>query len=214
MRRVAKFLKDEIGGATVEFVAIMPIFLIITFFIVEITLALFWWQTAVKAAQVGVRRAIVTDWIVATPVNLTNIPASGAPQYGTACDITLGTGDPCYNPAVTKLTCTGAACANQTPFNYVYGCMKAILPNLQQNNVTVTYRYAGVGFVGSPLEPAVTVTISGVPFPLGFADLLGQIFGVPLKTIPDMSATLTAEDLSTSNSLGTTGGQNPANTLC
>jgi Flp pilus assembly protein TadG len=214
MKRLMKFLKGDVGGATVEFVAILPIFLIIAFFIIEVALALFWWQTAVKAAQVGVRRAVVTDWIVQAPANLTNVPSSGAPQYGAPCDITQAGSDPCYNKNFTTASCNGTSCANQTPFNYVYGCMKAILPNLQPANVTVTYTYAGVGFVGGPLEPAVTVTVSGVPFTTGFADLLGSYFGVSLTTIPTFSTTLTAEDLSTSNSLGSTGGTNPTNTLC
>ncbi|MDE2184284.1 MAG: pilus assembly protein [Alphaproteobacteria bacterium] len=213
MRRIVCFLRCETGGTTVEFVAIMFSFVIVTFMILEIALALFWWQTAQKAAQVGARWAIISDWIVTAPAATFNTPSSGTPLFGAPCDISQGASDPCYNSGFTTSSCTGSACANQKPFSDVYCRMKAVLPNLQPSNVTVTYTYAGVGFVGGPLEPAVTVEVSNVPFPSGFADVLGSFFGSALSTIPPMAATLIAEDLSTQN-LGTSGTLNTGGSTC
>lgn len=188
-----RFLTSEEGGATVEFVAIMFFFTVVVFMIIELALALFWWQTAVKAASVGARYAAITD-PVETGLPSTNQPSSAAALYGAMC--TGATGDPCAPFNLTPFTTT---VQTPGPFNDIYCRMKAVLPNLQPKNVVITYTYVGLGFVGGPPVPAVTVTIQNVPFPTGFLDVFGTFFGKALTTIPTMSSTMTAEDLNTQN---------------
>ena len=43
---VRAFLRDRSGAVTAEFVAIAPFFVVVVFLVIEVTLALFWWQTA------------------------------------------------------------------------------------------------------------------------------------------------------------------------
>jgi hypothetical protein len=219
MRRLMEFLREETGGATVEFVAIMPFFITVVFLIFEIGLALFWWETAEKAAQVGARQAVVTDWVITGPTSLTNLPSSGSSYYGAPCDITAGSSDPCSAAAAAlpapscalgqtcSNRCTGTGCANQKPFTDVYCRMKKVFPALQQDNVTVTYTYAGLGFVGGPIVPAVTVTVTGVRLPSSILDVIGAVFGTRMTVIPNMAVTLSGEDLSSAN-LDTSGVSN------
>ena len=199
-----RFLKSEDGGATVEFVAIMFFFTVVVFMIIQLALALFWWQTAVKAAAVGARYAATTD-PVKTGLPSVNPPSDSSVIYGTACTGATS-GDPCSGFGTITYT---TAQQTQSSFNDIFCRMKAVLPNLQPKYITITYTYVGLGFVGGPPVPAVTVTISGVPFPTGFSDVFGPIFGHALTTIPTMSATMTGEDLNTNNQdsvgTGTTG---------
>lgn len=191
-----RFLSDEEASTTVEFITIVPFFFVITFMVIEVALAVFWWQTAEKAAQIGARFAVVSDEAV------TSLPATNAlniGHYGQSCDMSLGTNDPCQSFATA--TCVGGASTlcNSTAFNAIVTKVKSVFSPAQPSNVTVSYQYVGMGFAGGPIVPAVTVTISNVPFGTGFADLLGNIFGTTgLSTVSAMSATMTGEDLSSS----------------
>jgi Flp pilus assembly protein TadG len=191
MKQILHFFGGEAGGATVEFAAIMPIFLIITFMVVEVALAVFEWQTQGIAAQVGARLAVVSDPAAAIP--LTNAPANPTSDYyGEFCTDSNG-GNHC---ASFSGQCALATCAPT-----VFSGMKSVFALLNQSNATVTinYAYVGMGFVGGPTVPAVTVTVSNVNYATGFSDLLGAFFGQALTTIPSTSTTLTGEDLCTAN---------------
>ena len=68
------------------------------------------------------------------------------------------------------------------------------VPSIQASNVTIEYTGSGLGFAGDPngadVSPLVTVKLSNVQFkPLAF--LLFATFNMP-----DFATTLTAEDLS------------------
>jgi hypothetical protein len=76
--------------------------------------------------------------------------------------------------------------------------MQYMLPQIDASNVTIEYRGSGLGFAGDPngseISPLVTVKLSGVAFrPLTW-------LSVNWLTLPSFSTTLTAEDLSGSES--------------
>ena len=200
MRRnsIKRFIKDEGASGTVEFVAISGFFLVLAFIVMEIALATFWWQTAEVAAQIGARYAVVWDpAVTSTSLPTTNV-LNGSGSYGQSCSISAGsTNDPCVQfSAVSCARGSGGSC-NSTAFKAVVAKMQTVFGAVQASNVTITYSYAGLGFVGGPIVPAVTVQVSGVPFVSGFADLLAAFFGTSaLTTVPTMSATFTGEDLS------------------
>ena len=49
----------ERGAATVEFVVVAPVFLLLFFLTIEVASAFFWWKTAEKATQLAARIAVV-----------------------------------------------------------------------------------------------------------------------------------------------------------
>ncbi len=77
--------------------------------------------------------------------------------------------------------------------------MRSISSLIDNQYVTITYSYVGLGFAGGPIVPGVTVTLSGVPYGGVGTTILGKFFDStsPLVTLPTISVTLTGEDLST-----------------
>ena len=69
-RLLAQFHRDATGSATVEFVAIALPFFLIVLFVVEVTLAFFWWKSAEKATMLGARLAAVQNVAAQTLSNL------------------------------------------------------------------------------------------------------------------------------------------------
>jgi Flp pilus assembly protein TadG len=193
--RPSCFRDDTAGSVTVEFVALMTGFLLLVFFVVEVTLAFFWWQTAEKATYLGVRLAAVQD-PAAAGVPLRNAKTT-AGVFGVACrDVT----SPCTLPLGTTQVCDtdGSGCVAAAK-DAVVEKMQSLLAVIQPENVRITYRHVGLGYAGGPYVPAITVTLTGLPFQTGIIPILGSIIGTggPLLTLPDISATLTGEDLST-----------------
>src|SRR5262245_14447198 len=212
--RCREFLQDARASVAVEFVALLPAFLFLTFFIFEIFVAVLWVGTVEKAAQLGARLAIVSSKVV------TGLPATYPKKagflYGQNCSIgacgtstingfaskvcTGGTGLDC-DPA----TCVGAA-LNVNCFTVIYNRMHAIAPVIQPQHVTIRYDYVGLGFAGGPIIPTVTVTVQGVPYGLFMTSILAGFMrlvtgnpaaGSPLTNLPTISATFTGEDLNT-----------------
>jgi hypothetical protein len=166
------FIKDRRGSVAVEFVALLPAFVFLTFFIFEIGIAVLWIGTAEKAAQLGARLAIVSSKAV------TDLPAT----YSLAADHTwgqncsqgaCGTGGSGF-PArwcIGGLSggaggyCDTANCTGATKpcFGVIVDRMRAIAPLIQPQNVTISYEYAGLGFAGGPIVPRVTVTVGVTP---------------------------------------------------
>ena len=76
--------------------------------------------------------------------------------------------------------------------------MRRILgQSIQAENLVITYSYVGLGYAGGTFIPSVTVTLTGVPFGMFMGFLSGLAGDVDaLQFLPDISATLTGEDLS------------------
>src|SRR5690242_6201416 len=202
VRSAYRLLRDCRGGATVEFVAVMSAFTLLAFFVMEVALGLFWIGSAEKAAQLGARLAVVSNW-AATPAPANNALTSASYAYGQSC---TSAGGPCV--PFTTVTCTGSStnctCTNGTTcstsdFNYIAQRMSNMFGVLSNHNeyVTITYAWAGLGFAGGPVIPRVTVKLSGVPYDSMFATILRRATGSTVATLPTISVTLTGEDLST-----------------
>jgi hypothetical protein len=190
-----RLIKGQGGNATVGFVVIAPAFLVLFFLVIEVAGAFFWWKTAEKATQLGARVAIVRD-PVATGVPAIN-PRSAGGVFGIACG---HASNPCDFGDQTVWVCEGGGDGcNAAAFQAVTAEMRRVFGNaFADENVRITYRYADLGFAGGPFVPAVTVTLTGVPFGL-FLGLLSGLAGDggALATLPDISTTLTGEDLAT-----------------
>jgi Flp pilus assembly protein TadG len=188
-RRIREWFKDQYAGATVEFVALMPVFLLSAAFAMEASIAIFWNGTAEKAAQLGARLAVVSGPAVAG-LPARNALVSTAYAYGSACNTGACTG---FN----SLTCTGGSggACDTANFNAIVARMSAIWSQIQAQHVSVTYSFIGLGHAGGPIVPGVTVTLSGVPLGGVMTSIFGNFFP-GLTTLPPVSVTLTGEDLS------------------
>ncbi len=206
MAGCCSFIREEKAGATVEFVALMPAFFLLTFFIFEIIIAVLWVGTAEKAVQLGARLAVVSDYAV-NGLTATSTNALAAGFFGQPCSAGA-----CV--AFTTQTCTGGTGAqcNATKFNAIVNRMSRISNLIQSQYVTISYTYVGLGYAGGQVVPRVTVTLgqtnpvgSSVPVPYGavvttvlgnFIKLGDKTASSPLVNLPTISVTLTGEDQS------------------
>ena len=196
-KQVYAFLRSERGSAIVEFVALMPAFLGITFFIFEIAIAILWIGTAEKAAQLGARLAVVSNYAVTTLApTQRNVVAMNA-LYGQQC--------PGGCVAFATATCSGGGGVCSAGFTTIVNRMRGIMPNIQTANVTITYQYIGLGYAGGPIVPRVVVTVSNVAYGAIITTLVSNLFTMVLggdappafTTLPPITVTLTGEDLNT-----------------
>jgi Flp pilus assembly protein TadG len=179
--------RDESGATLVEFTLIAVLFFLITFSVIEIGLAAWWWTSAEKATQLGVRMAVVREPMVALPAE--NVRVAGF-NFGQRCADGACTG-------FATMTCTSASCQGPT-FDAIVARMQAV-PFLDETNILVTYTYGELGFAGGPVVPLVTVELQNVRFPFIVIDALVNLIsggGFPDGIdMPAMRATLTGEDL-------------------
>ncbi len=196
----ARLVRNERGAVMVEFTIVASLLLLLTFGVVEFGYLFWQFNSAEKATQLGVRKAVVTS-PVATEL-VTKDCGSGSVSPGTLCSAAGAT-------SFGTITCTGSAggsCTggytfDATAFGNILSLMQAVFPLIQQQNVTVTYTFVGLGFAGRPGNvagnfgpvPAVTVALQNMTFT--FFGLQG-ISGFNTLTLPDFRATLSGEDLS------------------
>ena len=186
-----KLIRDNSGATMLEFTVGAVLFFGIIFAIADFTRALWLWNSAEKATQIGVRAAIITDPVA---TELATFDCDNA-------SISLGT--KCSDPLATSfgtIICTGAggSCGGGYTFdaaaaNRILSRMQVAYPSLQLANVNFEYRDVGLGFAGreGPV-PSVTVRLTGLT--LNFIAL--GAFGLTNITMPDFKSTLIGEDLS------------------
>lgn len=195
MSRRGTIWRNESGALTIEFVVVFMAFIATFFFVVELITYLFFMQTLEKAAQMGVRAAVVSDAVVNDPSSTPVIPLRNARldetvTFGAHCSRT----DVCAEFPDQECGGTGNACPNTVAYDRIFAHMNSIAGQLEPEHVSIRYEYIGLGFAGGPVAPMVTVTVEGVPYNTGvFGLLLGNV-GV-LQTLPTRSASMTGEDL-------------------
>ncbi|TDJ61152.1 MAG: pilus assembly protein [Proteobacteria bacterium] len=206
-----KLATDNSGAAAIEFAFISIALLLLTFAVLDIGFALYWFNRAEKATQLGVRVAAVSnpvtnylDLFSGTP---NSVPAVASPgQAGEGCESPTGTLESfCDHPDVTCTATNGTgSCSlgtfSNAAFSKIFNEMRTLYPQLESNNVQVEYRPSLIGFAGRPgnapgtynLVPQVTVRIVGLEYNY---IALGSLLGLAPFTLPDISASMTGEDL-------------------
>lgn len=208
MKTVRAFFNDLNAGPAAEFALVLPIAIFFLFGIIDVGRLMWTWNKAEKATQMGVRYAVVTDYI-APALSTQNFAGLGgltqgdivpASAYGTTtcrkatatAAVTCSCVGTCPwggSPAVAAATGSPA----KDPYTRIFDRMDAIMPELKPENIQVLYQPSGIGFAGDPngadIAPIVTVQLTGMQF----QPILLQLFGGTI-TLPDFAASLTLED--------------------
>jgi hypothetical protein len=208
---VGRLWRDREGATFLEFTLVFPLLILTAFCTVDFALIMFGWAQANKAVQNGVRVAVVGDPVAQGINDLTYVevdlgkdcsnPDTGADEgiceeIETVCVATAGDGD-----------CTADYIFDNGAFEPIFEQMRAVTPSLglQRENVQITYRTMGLGFVGRPggFPMEVTVELRCVTHQMFFlGGIAGWAFasraGCPNETgvpVPSFATTLTTEAL-------------------
>jgi len=204
MRALREIRQHEGGSTTVEFILVLPLFILMTFGMIDVGGYAWRMNMAQKATQFGARVAVVTN-----PV------ASGlaAEDYvgKSVGGVTLSQGDVIPAAALGLMscsasggtpscTCTTAPCPATTvdangveAFNGILGRMQGIEPSITSANLVIEYRGSGVGYAGDPggmqIAPLTTVRLQN----MRYSPWMGLFFSGGIG-LPQVSYTLTMED--------------------
>jgi hypothetical protein len=214
---VARLIRDEDGGPLVEVAIIFPILITFLFGGVDFMNALYQWNAAAKAVEIGARIAAVSDPVASglnsIPENVlssTVAPGSPMPSFTVACDggaaACACAGGECdgmgaYSAEAMGLVVYGRAgkSACSTPASEYFAGMCNIYPPVAPQNVTIVYTQTGLGYAGRSLGPVPTITVS-LNAPSSKTKLPFKFFFLPFASIdiPQVTTTITGEALSAS----------------
>lgn len=215
--RTLRFAKDSSGAAMVEFSIVLVITLLLTGGVIETLFAFWQWNSAMKAVERGARIAAVSSPV---PQNLVSSWASylpsgktpGDPSSTSDFDITCTAGGTDYATLTASCTPTtwGAGskdamaaiifgrprtgtCTDSASGPYSVG-MCDIFRRMTPANVEVRYQTTGLGFYGNPNGPTPTITVKLKNLQFDYVFIKG-LAGIVQTLLPDITATVTGEDL-------------------
>ena len=202
MMKLLSLLRDRSGASAAEFAMVLPLLMILTLGSIDFGRYMWELQQAKKAAQYGVRFAVVTSPVEGELIDENYV---GRAVGG----VTLTQGDVIPAAALGTIVCDDASCTcsgtcltggtdyDSAAFDAIVARMNRIDPRVVDTEVEVTYEGSGLGFAGDPngsdIAPLVTVAIKGRQFTPITTFLLATV------NMPDVRATLTAEDLASHN---------------
>ena len=183
---LTRLARSKSGATASEFAMVLPLLILFLFGIIDVGRLMWTWNRAEKATQMGVRFAVVTNYVPSTLATRDFALDNGIPG-----------GDPVPTSAFSSTVCQSGSCTggwgySGTAFTAIVARMQAMMPEITAANVTVTYQNVGLGFAGDPngsdVAPLVTVRLRDMTFEPAVAALFGTL------TLPDFSAALTMED--------------------
>jgi hypothetical protein len=191
MRHRALLANDR-AAAGAEFALVLPILLLCLGGIIDAGHYMWTINRAEKAAQMGVRMAVVTDYVA----------SEIGDDYVGQCDPEVEAGEPIPADCFSTITCSkvggtttctpGGGTADGAAFDVVVNRIRAFMPEIQPENVQIIYSPSGLGYAGDPngadLAPLVTVQLSGIDF----RPLVG--FALLRFNLPEVRSSLTFED--------------------
>ncbi len=139
-----RLLGNGDGGALVEFGLILPILLLVSFGAVEFTITMFDYHRLGEAARRGARQAIISPPVA----KLETLEADGSITCAKA----------------GSLSCGSATVLSSANFDAVVSAIQEIAPAVTAANVTINYRWSGIGDLTTPggIKPLVTVRLTNV----------------------------------------------------
>lgn len=207
---IRRLIQDRSASSAAEFALVLPLLLIFLFGIIDAGRWLWTYNRAEKATQMGVRMAVVTD-PVSPAISASFLGVGGLTQGDiiptSAFGLITCQGSGSGASITATCTCTTSPCptlgtANNTAFANIVKQMQLFLPQLSASNVVVQYSSSGLGYAGDPygrdLSPLVTVKIGNPATGLSFTPI--TTFRFASFTMPSFTSSLTAEDLTGSQS--------------
>lgn len=219
IRPVGQIFRDRGGASAVELALVMPLLLFITFALIEGTFALWQYNGASKATQLGGRLAAVSDPVWTELTSMTGLEGGAAigddfPDYliecsGAAQTCTATTAPPggiglTYNSTAMDALVYGrggtTTCGTVGVDQFMGMC--DVFDRIRPANVTIEYEDSGLGFAGRPVGPVpqITVRLTGLTYDFIALPALGAFFGLNISswTLPDFEVTMTGEDMGSS----------------
>ena len=216
-----KLAADRGGSISVENAIVFGLLIVLTIAIIEFSLALWQWNTAEKATELGVRYAVQSDPVA---LGLTNY--NGVSFGGLVPGTSLNNPDTFFTLSCStinnKCECSGLGCndfkngvdpnvdyegIDTVAFNAIITRMDGVFrgSDLNTSNVTIDYSHVGMGFAGRPgldIVPVVTVRLTGVTFDFMVLSFIRPLmfYGSEQPTssgfpMPPFTATLSGEDM-------------------
>ena len=189
-----RWVHEVHGTTSVEFALVSVIFFVAVLAVVDFGRALWDWNRAAKATQVGARVAVVND-LAARALGVldgTATSAIGAPVPAGAVspNPTICTDDGCGG----ALDTVSAAGLDRAAFDRIVDSMRPFFDRIGTDNVVVEYRHVGLGMAGTPGGPDVTPMVTVRLRDMRFEFLAIAFLRLPAIDMPDFRATLTMED--------------------
>ncbi|HEY4545094.1 MAG TPA: TadE/TadG family type IV pilus assembly protein [Pedomonas sp.] len=182
----ARLVRCRSGATAAEFALVVPLLLVLLLGIIDAGRLLWVVNRAEKAAQMGVRLAVVTDMVPADLAHRDFAAAHGVPS-----------GEPVPVSAFSATTCSAGGCTgwgyDAAAFQRVVARMNAVLPDIRPGHVFIDYENVGLGYAGDPAGPDVSPLVRVRVRALAFRPLLLAVFGSTIA-LPEASAALTQED--------------------
>jgi hypothetical protein len=214
---IAQLARDEDGGPLVEVAIILPILILFLFGGVDFMNALYQWNAAAKAVEIGARIAAVSDPIASGLASIADdVLSSGLASGNPMPDFTVE-----CDGGAAACTCTSGACDGMgsysaeamglivfgragnshctPPASQYFAGMCNLHAAIAPQYVTVVYKQTGLGYAGRSFGPVPTITVS-LNAASSKAKLPFNFFFLPFHAIdiPQVTTTITGEALSAS----------------
>ena len=218
-----KLAGDRGGSISVENAIVFGLLIVLTVSLIEFSLALWQWNTAEKATELGVRYAVQSDPVATNIANYNGVTDGGfSPGTdlektslgffvvrcdGSGCSCLDGDCSVVQNIQAQDPDSTGSFGFKKANFDAIVRRMDGVFrgSDLGPDNVTIDYSYVGMGFAGRPgpdIVPAVTVRLTGVTFDFMILSFIRPLlfYGSVQPTtsgipMPPFTATLSGEDM-------------------
>lgn len=197
--------RETQGGVLVEATVMLSILLVFMLGSVDFLMAMYQWNAATKAVEIGARIAAVSSPVSSDLSSMTGlgggtVPGGPMPAFSRVC--TGAEGGSCsggtYSAAAMNTIVYGRGSATCGDATSVYNAgMCDIFPRILPANVSITYTQSGLGYVARPGGPVPTIIVSVQNLPFQFV-FLGGLMGMADIQIPGLTTTITGEDLSSS----------------
>jgi hypothetical protein len=190
---VRRLWRDCRGGPAAEFALVLPLLILFLFGIIDVGRLMWTWNQAEKAAQMGVRLAVVSAPVASGLTSYSYAVAGTVPQ-GNVVPQSLFGGISCNNTTCACLnqggTCPFGTARDPSPFNKIQQRMQAMKGDIAAANIVIDYTYSGLGFAGDPNGPDVAPLVTVKLQNLTFAPMI--LFGGTIS-LSAFSSTLTME---------------------
>ena len=196
VRRMKIFPRAEDGSTLVEGLIVFPIILLTFATFIEFGVAMVQWNQTVKAMQFGARVLAVSDPIVDMAPFTADYPTTeGGPVPTTAVTVVCGAESTtaCDQTGLNRLVFGSDGVCGPVADTRLGMCDLNGL--IAPENIRVTYYRSGLGYVGRPGGPVVSITVETRNLTFDFF-FLGALLGLNNITIPAHPVTITSEDLS------------------